>query len=171
MKMRASYASMMPSPLGPLWVCVTEKGVCAVSFGAPTERLLRSLTRYGVAHSILDHHFILEEAFAQLTAYFSGERRAFSVPLDLLGKSFQRSVWNVLLKIPYGETHTYGGIAAVIGRPTAARAVGRAVGTNRINILVPCHRVLGKDGRLTGYGGGLDRKSALLQLEGVMLDM
>jgi O-6-methylguanine DNA methyltransferase len=93
------------------------------------------------------------------------------VPLDLLGTPFQRSVWAALLAIPYGETHTYGGLAALLGRPRAARAVGRAVGTNRVNILVPCHRVIGRDGTLTGYGGGLERKRALLHLEGVMLEV
>jgi O-6-methylguanine DNA methyltransferase len=110
------------------------------------------------------HHFELEE---QLDAYFAGQLRQFTAPLDLRGTPFQRQVWDILRMIPWGETRSYGQIAAELGRPRAARAVGRAVGTNPISIVVPCHRIIGTDGALTGYGGGLEREIALLQLEGV----
>ncbi|MBS1836464.1 MAG: methylated-DNA--[protein]-cysteine S-methyltransferase [Actinobacteria bacterium] len=101
----------------------------------------------------------------QLAAYFSGELVTFDVELALDGTDFQRAVWNGLLDIPYGETWTYGQLAVHIGRPSAVRAVGLANGRNPVAIIVPCHRVIGADGSLTGYGGGIDRKRALLDLE------
>ena len=105
------------------------------------------------------------EALGQLEAYFDGRLTRFDVPLRLEGTEFQRRVWDALLQIPYGETASYGEIAARIGAPGAARAVGLANGRNPVGIIVPCHRVIGSDGSLTGYGGGLDRKLTLLQLE------
>jgi methylated-DNA-[protein]-cysteine S-methyltransferase len=105
------------------------------------------------------------EAVEQLEAYFAGERTEFDLPLDLVGTAFQRRVWEALLTIPYGETRSYGEIALQIGSPCAFRAVGLANGHNPIGIIVPCHRVIGSNGSLTGYGGGLDRKRALLELE------
>ena len=109
------------------------------------------------------------EVAAELDAYFAGDLRQFSVPLDLRGTDFQRQVWKLLLDIPYGETRSYGQIASALGRPTASRAVGRANGTNPVAIIVPCHRVIGANGELVGYGGGLDRKQALLDLEAKVL--
>jgi methylated-DNA-[protein]-cysteine S-methyltransferase len=105
------------------------------------------------------------EAVDQLDAYFAGERTDFDVDLDLRGTDFQQRVWKALLTIPYGETRSYGEIAEQIGAPGAARAVGLANGHNPIAIIVPCHRVIGANGQLTGYGGGLDRKQTLLGLE------
>lgn len=111
-----------------------------------------------------------EEPFAetvrQLTAYFTGERTDFELPLHLDGTPFQREVWAGLLRIPYGETRTYGELARALGKPHASRAVGLANGKNPLGIVVPCHRVVGADGSLTGYGGGLDRKRRLLEAEG-----
>jgi methylated-DNA-[protein]-cysteine S-methyltransferase len=104
-------------------------------------------------------------AVAQLEAYFAGELTDFDVELDLRGTEFQRRVWKALLTIPFGETRSYGEIAEQIGAPGAARAVGLANGHNPIAIVVPCHRVIGANGSLTGFGGGLDRKRALLELE------
>jgi methylated-DNA-[protein]-cysteine S-methyltransferase len=104
-------------------------------------------------------------AVEQLDQYFAGERRAFDLPLALHGPAFHRRVWEALLTIPYGETRSYGEIAAQVGDPGAARAVGFANGRNPIAIVVPCHRVIGADGSLTGYGGGLPRKRTLLDLE------
>ncbi|MFI6943620.1 methylated-DNA--[protein]-cysteine S-methyltransferase [Streptomyces sp. NPDC050418] len=101
----------------------------------------------------------------QLTAYFAGERVDFDLPLHLDGTDFQRTVWAELLKIPYGETRSYGDLAASLGNPAASRAVGLANGKNPIGIIVPCHRVVGANGSLTGYGGGLDRKRRLLDFE------
>ncbi|MFI0815174.1 methylated-DNA--[protein]-cysteine S-methyltransferase [Streptomyces sp. NPDC021098] len=102
---------------------------------------------------------------AQLTAYFAGELTAFDLPLRLTGTPFQRRVWDALRGIPYGETWTYGMLADHIGQPTASRAVGLANGKNPVGIIVPCHRVVGSTGSLTGYGGGLDRKRRLLDFE------
>jgi methylated-DNA-[protein]-cysteine S-methyltransferase len=104
-------------------------------------------------------------AVEQLDAYFAGERLDFDLTLDLVGTAFQRRVWEALLTIPYGETRSYGEIARQIGSPGAFRAVGLANGHNPIGIIVPCHRVIGSNGSLTGYGGGLDRKRALLEME------
>jgi methylated-DNA-[protein]-cysteine S-methyltransferase len=105
------------------------------------------------------------DAVDQLEEYFRGERTEFDVELDLVGTAFQRRVWAALLTIPYGETRSYGQIAAQLDAPGASRAVGLANGHNPIGIIVPCHRVIGANGSLTGYGGGLDRKRALLDLE------
>lgn len=102
---------------------------------------------------------------AQLNAYFAGDLVSFDVALELVGTAFQRRVWAALQTIPYGETRSYGQIANQIGSPAASRAVGLANGHNPISIIVPCHRVIGSNGSLTGYGGGLDRKRALLDLE------
>ncbi|OBF31045.1 cysteine methyltransferase [Mycolicibacterium peregrinum] len=105
------------------------------------------------------------DAVDQLTAYFAGERTEFELELDMVGTQFQRRVWEALQTIPYGETCSYGEIARQIGSPSGSRAVGLANGHNPIGIIVPCHRVIGANGSLTGYGGGLDRKRALLELE------
>jgi methylated-DNA-[protein]-cysteine S-methyltransferase len=110
-----------------------------------------------------------DDAFAdvrrQLREYFDGERDDFDVPLTLTGTPFQHRVWEALREIPYGETRTYGELARRVGRPSASRAVGLANGRNPIAVIVPCHRVIGSDGSLTGYGGGLERKQHLLELE------
>ena len=105
------------------------------------------------------------EAVEQLDAYFAGDLVEFDLDLNLVGTAFQRKVWEALLTIPYGETRSYGEIARQVGSPAASRAVGLANGHNPIGIIVPCHRVIGSNGSLTGYGGGLDRKRALLALE------
>jgi methylated-DNA-[protein]-cysteine S-methyltransferase len=112
---------------------------------------------------------VLQRAREQLEAYFGGQRTSFDLPLAPAGTEFQRSVWDALLKVPFGVTSTYGALAALLGRPTGARAVGAAVGANPIPIVIPCHRIIGKDGSLTGFAGGLERKSILLKLEGVLL--
>jgi methylated-DNA-[protein]-cysteine S-methyltransferase len=108
---------------------------------------------------------VFADAIAQLEAYFTGDRTEFDLELDLVGTEFQRRVWAALLTIPYGQTRSYGEIARQIGSPGAFRAVGLANGHNPIGIIVPCHRVIGSNGSLTGYGGGLGRKRALLELE------
>ncbi|HZY20181.1 MAG TPA: methylated-DNA--[protein]-cysteine S-methyltransferase [Ramlibacter sp.] len=114
-------------------------------------------------------HPILAEAVRQLDDYFAGRRTLFDLPLDLQGGTpFQQSVWRALLGVPCGSRTSYGAIGRDIGQPTAVRAVGAAVGRNPISIVVPCHRVLGSDGALTGYAGGVERKTALLRLEGAL---
>lgn len=110
-------------------------------------------------------HPLLREAGNQLTAYFAGKLREFHLPLELEGTDFQLRVWNLLVQIPYGETRSYGDLARTLGAPAAVRAVGAANGANPIAIVVPCHRVIGSNGALTGYGGGLPLKRSLLELE------
>ena len=114
---------------------------------------------------------IFERTQVQLDEYFAGSRREFDLPIQPMGTEFQRRVWNVLLRIPYGITTTYGAMARDLGQPTAMRAVGAANGRNPISIIVPCHRAIGADGTLTGYAGGLHRKRALLELESTALPL
>jgi len=111
---------------------------------------------------------VIKQAAAQLTEYFAGKRKVFDLPLEFRGTDFQKSVWEALLEIPWGETKTYGEIAKRIGNPKAQRAVGMANNRNPIAVICPCHRVIGQDGSLTGYAGGLGRKEYLLKLEGAM---
>lgn len=163
--MTVAYAGTMNSPLGDLWLCATEQGICYVAFAAPEVEAWPFGKRYGIQPVFVECHDWLEPALDQLTAYFAGELKAFDLSLDLRGTVFQRNVWQLLRQIPYGETRTYGDIALMLGNPKAARAVGQAVGANPVSIIVPCHRVVGSDGALIGYGGGLARKQFLLELE------
>jgi methylated-DNA-[protein]-cysteine S-methyltransferase len=107
----------------------------------------------------------LEQVEEQLAEYFAGERTGFELPTAAAGNAFQRQVWDLIDRIPYGQTTTYGQLASELGNPTLARKVGNAVGHNPLSVIVPCHRVVGKDGKLTGYAGGLERKRFLLDLE------
>jgi methylated-DNA-[protein]-cysteine S-methyltransferase len=115
-----------------------------------------------------DANALIGETVQQLRAYFAGDRRVFDVPLDMQGTAFQKRVWHELEKIPYGETRSYMQVAVAVGAPKAVRAVGAANGANPIPIIVPCHRVIGTSGKLTGYGGGLPLKKRLLELEGAL---
>lgn len=156
------------SPLGALVAGATEQGLCLLEFTEP-ERLETQISRLGArlgAGFQIGEHALFDALREQLDAYFAGERTQFDIPLDLRGTPFQERAWNVLREIPYGQTRSYLDQAVALGRPGAVRAVARANGENRIAILIPCHRVLGKDGSLTGYGGGLWRKKFLLQREG-----
>jgi methylated-DNA-[protein]-cysteine S-methyltransferase len=151
------------SPLGPMIVAATDAGLAGLWFEG--QRHLPDAGGWPNA----DGHPVLVEAVAQLRDYFAGRRTQFDLPLDLQGgTAFQQSVWQALLAIPAGGTASYGDISQRVGRPSAVRAVGAAVGRNPVSIVVPCHRVLGRDGALTGYAGGLERKTALLELEGAM---
>lgn len=152
-----------PSPLGQLTLAATEVGICGVYFH--DQRNFKGSK--GWQHQ---QHRHLATAARQLDAYFAGERDRFDVALDLeiIGTAFQRSVWQALLTIQYGTTSSYGNHAILIDNPRAVRAVGSAIGRNPISIIVPCHRVVGSNGALTGYDGGLERKKYLLQLEGVL---
>jgi len=151
------------SPLGPLWLAASPQGLAGVWF---TDQ--RHLPAHERIASWPDDpsHPLLQAAAQQLDIYFQGRLRAFDLPLDLsAGTLFQQSVWRALIGIPNGQTRRYGELACQIGRPAAVRAVGTAIGRNPLSIVVPCHRVVGADGSLTGYAGGLDRKAALLELE------
>jgi len=148
-------------PLGPMIVAATPRGLAGVWFAGQ---------RHLPDHAGWPHapaHPLLVRAVAQLGDYFAGRRATFDLPLDLQGGTpFQQSVWRALLAIPSGRTTSYGSLSRDVGRPAAVRAVGAAVGRNPLSVVVPCHRVLGSDGSLTGYAGGLERKTALLKLEG-----
>jgi AraC family transcriptional regulator of adaptative response/methylated-DNA-[protein]-cysteine methyltransferase len=159
--------ALIETPLGPLLAGATEEGICLLEY---TDRrmLEHNLTVLGKRFNCTlvpgDHHW-LSQLRRELAEYFSGRSTEFSVPLASRGTHFQEEVWRELRRIPHGETISYDELARRIGRPTAQRAVARANGMNRICILIPCHRVIGKDGSLTGYGGGLWRKRLLLELE------
>ncbi len=152
---------------GPVVTCETRMGKCAVR-GVASERGVMAIELDPPAEPPCpcdESHPVVGEAVRQLREYFAGERRRFDLPLDMSGTEFQKRVWRALLEIPYGETRSYSHIAAAIGAPRAVRAVGAANGNNPIPIVVPCHRVIGASGRLVGYGGGLEMKRLLLDLE------
>lgn len=144
------------SPVGPLTLHSNGVALTGVEFDQP---------RYPLAPSPRGEDRVLTLARRELDRYFAGKLRAFTVPVEAKGTPFQQRVWRALREIPFGETRTYGQQAAAIGKPAAVRAVGSANGRNPISIVVPCHRVIGADGSLTGFGGGIERKQALLALE------
>ena len=156
----AVFFSVMESPVGPLLIATTERGLRCLQFHrgklprpGSGERWVKSAERV--------HPYV-----EQINSYFRGELREFTFKLDLVGTNFQKDCWRALLRIPYGKTCSYADIAREIGRPKAFRAVGQANHDNPIAIVIPCHRVLGANGMLTGYGGGLGTKEKLLRLEG-----
>ena len=161
------HITRIPTPLGPMVIATRHDALCLLEF-ADRPMLQTQLTR-------LQKHFnavltpgensITQAVHDQLQQYFAGNRQEFDLPLQMPGTEFQQQVWQQLLTIPFGSTRSYAEQAQCIGRPAAVRAVGRANGDNRIAIIVPCHRVVGADGKLTGYGGGLWRKKRLLELE------
>lgn len=153
-------STIMPSPVGTLRLVATDAALVAVLWAdEPAGRVPVD------AHDTGADNPILREARRQLQDYFAGQRRTFDLPLDFRGTAFQRRVWSALLTIPYGETRSYGEIARGIGSPDASRAVGAANGRNPISIIAPCHRVIGQNGSLTGFGGGIENKAFLLDLE------
>ncbi|GAB3479109.1 methylated-DNA--[protein]-cysteine S-methyltransferase [Polaromonas eurypsychrophila] len=157
------------SPLGSIIIAATAEGLAGLWFDGQ-RHLPAELVGPAVWPSDPEHP-VLKEVIRQLSEYFAGQRIEFDVPLDLAyGTAFQQSVWQALLKIPQGGTASYSEVSARIGKPAAVRAVGAAVGRNPVSIIVPCHRVMGANGSLTGYAGGLERKSALLKLEGVRFE-
>ena len=155
----ATAQCRIASPLGTMLLARTTAGLA----GAWFERQKHHPDAIGAAER--DDDPLLADAARQLGEYFAGERSEFDVALDLQGTQFQRAVWNALLAIAPGRTKTYGEIARELGVPAASRAVGAAVGRNPVSVIVPCHRVIGSSGALTGYAGGLDRKRSLLRIE------
>lgn len=151
--MWAEFVRRVETPIGALRLVSDGEALCTVEFGEGGLRM--------------DAAPVLLQAERELAEYFAGRRKAFSVPLCMRGTAFQMEVWRALACIPYGETLSYGELAARIGRPKASRAVGMANHNNPLPIFVPCHRVVGADGRLTGYAGGLEIKKFLLELEGI----
>lgn len=154
-----SFFTTLPSPVGLLTLTAQDDVLVGLSF--ETSRRGRASTDGTEDPS----HPILAAAAKQLHEYFHGDRREFDLPLDLRGTEFQKRVWNELLRIPSGQTRSYGEMAALLGDPKCTRAVGLANGSNPIAIIVPCHRVIGASGSLVGFGGGLRTKSLLLELE------
>ena len=160
---------VVDSPVGPLFVAASEQGLAAISFDPEPDTQLERLARIA-GPCILRSPRSVEVARRELDQYFQGKRRAFDLSLDLRAlPPFTVSVLQELARVPYGETTTYGALAARVGRPRAARAVGTVMNRNRIPIVLPCHRVVGSSGDLVGYAGGLDRKITLLELEGALL--
>lgn len=157
---------VVESPIGPLFVATTNKGLAAISFDSRPETHLERLAKVA-GPRVLRSPKSVDATRRELDEYFEGRRRAFDLSLDLRGlPAFTMSVLHELANVPYGETTTYGALAAKVGHPRAARAVGTVMNRNRIPIVLPCHRVVGADGSLVGYGGGIERKVTLLELEG-----
>lgn len=152
------------TPLGPMLAAATDLGLCGLWFDGQRHQPDMAAWR------LKPEHPLLTQTASFMGAYFAGGTAPFNLPLDLAGGTpFQQAVWRALLQIPRGATTSYGALSQSLGRPSAVRAVAGAVGRNPVSVLVPCHRVLGMDGSLTGYAGGLERKTALLQLEGVLI--
>ena len=172
--METLHSTTLQSAVGPLFLAASAHGLVALEFDARVagQQTIRPNPR-DLREEKSD--FVFEESapalgtyILELEEYFSGKRREFAFPLDLRGTDFQRACWHALLEIPYGETRTYADIARAVGKPTAFRAVGMANNRNPVAIVVPCHRVIASDGTLCGYGGGLDVKRKLLELEGAL---
>ena len=157
------------SPLGPLMTAATSEGLCLLEFTDRNrlEAQLAALQKLHRSAIVPGENAVLDQLKEELREYFAGTRREFTVPLDYRGTPFQMRVWDALRRIPYGETRSYVDLAQAIGAPNASRAVGHTNGMNRIAIVIPCHRVVNKNGELGGYGGGLWRKRLLLNLEQV----
>jgi methylated-DNA-[protein]-cysteine S-methyltransferase len=160
----AIFVTRYDSPLGEYIMASYRNGIVCLK---TKERAQKYLKRWRQDKIVLKKNGLHNRKLkALLDRYFKRKLRRFAVPLDLRGSAFQRRVWEALCRIPYGETRSYRQIAEDVGLPKAARAIGRAVGSNPISIVIPCHRVIGSNGALIGYGGGLDRKAALLRMEG-----
>lgn len=155
------------TPIGPMFVCATGRGVCLLEF--VDRRMLETefsdLQRLLKARIMTGENAHTRQAEKEIGEYFAGQRRQFSLALDLPGSDFQQRVWQGLQSVPYGETTHYQALAEAIDKPTAVRAVAAANGANRVAIVIPCHRIIGKDGAMTGYGGGIARKAWLIAHE------
>jgi methylated-DNA-[protein]-cysteine S-methyltransferase len=163
-EMNGTCETMMPSPIGRVLVAASEAGITRMEI-APSQGAPRGSQRAEGSQQARAH---VAHAIRQLKEYFAGKRREFDLPLDLRGTPLQQRVWRSLLDIPFGKTMTYGELARRVGTPKAARAAGAACGANPVWLVVPCHRVIGSDGGLHGYGGGLWRKEFLLKHEGAL---
>ena len=161
------YTTVMESPLGRIILGSTNKGLCLLEFD-DEKRInnhFNQFKKYWDVEIIEEETSITTTTKNQLAAYFLNQQTTFDVPLDLAGTAFQLKVWNELLKIPFGSTRSYKEQAIAVGNLKAIRAVATANGENRVSIIIPCHRIIGSDGSLTGYGGGIWRKQKLLELE------
>ncbi|AUX62416.1 methylated-DNA--[protein]-cysteine S-methyltransferase [Simonsiella muelleri] len=161
------HAQIVPTSLGEMLAICSATGLCLLEFvGQPRlEREIHQIAQAKRAAIVFQPHDLLKEVAQQVQSYFSGSLKNFSVPIDFVGTDFQQRVWHILQTIPYGKTISYAEQATKLGNPKAVRAVAAANGCNKISIIVPCHRVIGSNGTLTGYAGGLSRKQFLLDLE------
>ena len=159
------YTTTVDSPCGPL-ICVVDEDGAVVRIAFSHGRDAQKITDMTTANDLIEDAGRTAEVRRQLDEYFAGQREEFDLRLAPRGTPFELSVWEELRRIPFGETRSYADIARALGKPAATRAVGRANGANPIPIVVPCHRVIGSNGSLTGFGGGLDNKVRLLELEG-----
>ncbi|RHW41710.1 methylated-DNA--[protein]-cysteine S-methyltransferase [Neobacillus notoginsengisoli] len=163
---KSIYWSMFENKIGPMVVAATEKGLCYVgSPGKGIGELEKWAVKYYPGSSLNENEEVVKIYTAELAEYLEGKKQSFSGTLDFKGTPFQESIWAALREIPYGKTTSYSEIAQLIGKPAAVRAVGTAIGANPLLIAIPCHRVIGKSGAITGYRGGLEMKQHLLQLE------
>lgn len=164
---RAVAIAFIDTDLGTMIAGATDKGICMLEYADydALETELKQLAAAFKAPLSESEHVLFGPLRRQLGEYFRGERREFDIPLDPVGTDFQKQVWQALLRIPYGSTSSYAKQAQLVGNPSAVRAVANANGKNKISILLPCHRIIGSDGSLTGYGGELWRKKKLLDLE------
>jgi AraC family transcriptional regulator of adaptative response/methylated-DNA-[protein]-cysteine methyltransferase len=162
--MKINY-TIVDSPLGKLMVAATERGICSVSFGDDVETLRQELSAEFFASEIVDNNAGLKNAVNAILKSLDGEKTILTLPLDLRASAFQMRVWSELRKIPYGETRSYAEIATAVGNPKAVRAVARACATNPVALVNPCHRVIGSNGKLSGYRWGIERKAQLLKEE------
>jgi O-6-methylguanine DNA methyltransferase len=163
------YQSTIDSPIGPLRLLSTSEGLAAILFGKGVRRKQDSWIRRVFPGAKVEPAGRAQRVFdKQIREYFEGRRRVFELVVDLRGTDFQKKVWAEVARVPYGQTVSYGEIAHLMGKPKAVRAVGAANGANPIPFVIPCHRVIGSDGSLTGYGGGLKNKRWLLAHEGVL---
>jgi methylated-DNA-[protein]-cysteine S-methyltransferase len=163
----AYYDAWPDTPVGPLFLAASDRGLCAISFRRSLDDFLQGIQRRGFRPEPGPER--VREAVKQLREYFAGRRRRFDVTVDLAGQTpFQLQVLEAAARVPPGSVVSYGDIARAIGKPRATRAVGAALGQNPVPIVVPCHRIIGSDGGLHGYGGGLDVKEKLLRLEGAL---
>ena len=160
-------AMIFKSPLGNMYLAEFNEKLIAVSVGKMGENNFQQILSYLNYEPRFENKSCLLNACKELDGYFLGERRDFSLPFKLHGTTFQKRIWKVLLKIPFGEVWSYGDVAKAAGRPNGARAVGQAVGANRLPIIIPCHRVVAANKKLGGFGCGLDVKRFLLNVEGV----
>ena len=166
--METIISEEIETPVGTLLAAASDKGLCLLEFSDVKDRLDRHVsqleknfkTKFSTGESAT-----IQQLKTELAEYFNGERKSFDIPLDYRGTPFQEESWNALLKIPYGETRSYKDQAIAINKPTAVRAVASANNRNKISIVIPCHRVIGKNGSMTGYGGEIWRKEFLLMLE------
>ncbi len=157
----------IPTPLGPMMIAATDEGLCLLEFTdrKMLETQITILKKRMSAEMVTGQHELIDRTETQLNEYFKGKRREFDIPLVVPGTEFQQKTWNALLQIPYGITHSYKQQADKVGNVKAIRAVAKANGENRISIIIPCHRIIGSDGSIVGYGGGVHRKQWLLKHE------